>query len=1068
MLAIDADFPVSRGLNPKRLLVLQEKDEEFQFLRCGGCSSEVSNPKLLPCLHNLCTQCLQETPCALCKSPHPPYKDLPDNFLFSTLQADLKKREEIRERKEWPCSGTKRGTDDPCGTQSELWCPACNEFLCQACYESCPKFVKCKNHKTWKLEDIGSKTRKEFLLENQKRMTSCPKGEHKKNIARLTCDECPQFLCKDCMSKTNRKHSEKHCDDEEIQEKRKELKESTAKKKKSYDDTKAILVEMIKKKKSSCETAKAEIRDRVEKMVKKLRKKEEEFLADIEKQYEQEVQDEKGMLQETNNALEKVSSCEAMINALEFCFYNQYFMDMHPTIEGFLKDCKEMQPPVVDPQVHVENFVEIRNQCRAWCDEVTRTIDVHSGKVSAKRKHIGEEGSPLKVARREGMAEPLSPASSHSQEEGRTHPRSEGSHLATEKPPGPGEGVTSDQRGESPSSASSHAAYLCDRITVYERTRSLRSSGEALLAIPPASQGTERGSSPLLPSPTGSWQPGRPSAVLNLPIKKRHFHITLGRLPSPAISSRAECNPSRPSSAQLDFHPEEVHAAGNPSREPPLSAQGSHAEDLEDVQEHGGSALALHSQSFQSQGSSPILMELEHPTSQDDSQKTLQNFRKQLDTLIEKVRNVRTSIEKKEKIFKQVMSNVVSPEKDVMALGHDERTRLSPSVQGFPDQAGTPPPWADRGALARGRQWPGRGARGGRRRRRGLWLGSPPGLNAVDAQVSAVTRRTFALLKLVRPLQLHLMKSELASVVHALVTSRLDYCNVLYVGLPLKTAQKLQLFPAPPTTPPPHPSAEVSLKHLCAPLSLLEPGRPRGSDHGVAPACEDADPDIVPDDGPSTSSAAGVPSALAEDQPAPGHQEKNARSPGEASHTTFNRTQEIHVQQETVVFFDLKLLSQHVIHLVAKAEETRTFSVTILPRDKGKNGLYDIGLDPFLDYLQSLHRPILVGFKIWSMGLLVLAKDLKILKKEDRFEASIAGFLDVLPLLKDKITILDRDTLTDLDHKYLDGQFRSTEPSGGAKILEKLCAVWEINPLVIKNAVVPYSILQFSRPSNSS
>ena len=64
---------------------------------------------------------------------------------------------------------------------------------------------------------------------------------------------------------------------------------------------------------------------------------------------------------------------------------------------------------------------------------------------------------------------------------------------------------------------------------------------------------------------------------------------------------------------------------------------------------------------------------------------------------------------------------------------------------------------------------------------------------SLDAQVSGVARSPFAELKLVRQLRPFLEKSDLATVTHALVTSRLDYCNVFYVGLPLKSVQKLQL-----------------------------------------------------------------------------------------------------------------------------------------------------------------------------------------------------------------------------------------------------------------------------------
>nr|XP_060608896.1 uncharacterized protein LOC132760735 [Anolis sagrei ordinatus] len=64
---------------------------------------------------------------------------------------------------------------------------------------------------------------------------------------------------------------------------------------------------------------------------------------------------------------------------------------------------------------------------------------------------------------------------------------------------------------------------------------------------------------------------------------------------------------------------------------------------------------------------------------------------------------------------------------------------------------------------------------------------------SLEPQVSAVAGRAYAQLKLVHQLRPYLGKSDLATVVHALVTSQIDYCNALYVGLPLKTVRKLQL-----------------------------------------------------------------------------------------------------------------------------------------------------------------------------------------------------------------------------------------------------------------------------------
>ncbi|KAF7246017.1 putative RNA-directed DNA polymerase from transposon BS [Varanus komodoensis] len=64
---------------------------------------------------------------------------------------------------------------------------------------------------------------------------------------------------------------------------------------------------------------------------------------------------------------------------------------------------------------------------------------------------------------------------------------------------------------------------------------------------------------------------------------------------------------------------------------------------------------------------------------------------------------------------------------------------------------------------------------------------------SLEAQVTAVARSAFLQLRLIHQLHPFLENDCLATVTHALVTCRLDFCNALCVGLPLKTVQILQL-----------------------------------------------------------------------------------------------------------------------------------------------------------------------------------------------------------------------------------------------------------------------------------
>ncbi|KAF7242656.1 Inactive N-acetylated-alpha-linked acidic dipeptidase-like protein 2 [Varanus komodoensis] len=64
---------------------------------------------------------------------------------------------------------------------------------------------------------------------------------------------------------------------------------------------------------------------------------------------------------------------------------------------------------------------------------------------------------------------------------------------------------------------------------------------------------------------------------------------------------------------------------------------------------------------------------------------------------------------------------------------------------------------------------------------------------SLEAQVTAVARSAFFQLRVIHQLRPYLEYNCLVTVTQALVTSRLDFCDALYMGLPLKTVRILQL-----------------------------------------------------------------------------------------------------------------------------------------------------------------------------------------------------------------------------------------------------------------------------------
>ncbi|XP_078575740.1 uncharacterized protein LOC144861644 [Branchiostoma floridae x Branchiostoma japonicum] len=171
-------------------------DFDEQFLVCPVCMLHFRDPRVLPCLHTFCRECLQEwatkqqpLECPTCRTqvslPDQGVDGLRTNFYVNNLLdfAAAKKGTEPGV----PCQVCEGGQD---GVKS--WCADCALLLCKSCVGTHRKVPVTKDHEIVTQDVVKAKKG----VDKVKRKRHCDKHKHQELV--FYCESCNALVCTAC------------------------------------------------------------------------------------------------------------------------------------------------------------------------------------------------------------------------------------------------------------------------------------------------------------------------------------------------------------------------------------------------------------------------------------------------------------------------------------------------------------------------------------------------------------------------------------------------------------------------------------------------------------------------------------------------------------------------------------------------------------------------------------------------------------------------------------------------------------------------------------------------------
>jgi hypothetical protein len=125
--------------------------EVGQLLECAVCLEVYEDPRIIPCFHTFCLECVgrllcnKGLTCPLCRATHElstNASELPRNLVAQSLADSYKHTQDKGARK--PPSKVMCDSED--SKEALKWCQSCQTSLCDTCWEGCHAYGKLRSH----------------------------------------------------------------------------------------------------------------------------------------------------------------------------------------------------------------------------------------------------------------------------------------------------------------------------------------------------------------------------------------------------------------------------------------------------------------------------------------------------------------------------------------------------------------------------------------------------------------------------------------------------------------------------------------------------------------------------------------------------------------------------------------------------------------------------------------------------------------------------------------------------------------------------------------------------------